>query len=251
MLSSPPSRSAQPLDSLYPPPAWAAGALPRHDAEFLIEVIAANQPQTVVEVGVASGVSSAVILSALDELPDADTRTLHSCDIVPRCYFDAQYATGEAVQVMYPSPRATWRLDTNIDTRRLSQVATPASVDLTFIDANHYHPWPLLDLLHLTVAARPWSWVVLHDINLPLVSPAFQAWGAKWLFEAWPGAKVIGGGPDANIGAVQLPADPRTLIPMAARLLQRPWEFPPTLWHVALPECLSPLQELVRTRLAA
>ena len=38
---------------------------------------------------------------------------------------------------------------------------------------------------------------------------------------------------------------------MAARLLQRPWEFPPTLWHVALPECLSPVQELVRSRLAA
>ena len=152
---------------------------------------------------------------------------------------------------MYPAPRARWILDTNLDTRRLSQSAPPASIDLTFIDANHYHPWPLLDLLHLTVAARPWSWVVLHDINLPAVSPAFQAWGAKWLFEAWPLAKVTGGGADANIGAVQLPGDPRALIPMAARLLERPWEFPPTLWHVALPECLAPLQELVRTRLAA
>jgi predicted exporter len=36
--------------------------------------------------------------------------------------------------------------------------------------------------------------------------------------------------------------------PRPARLLQRPWEFPPTLWHVALPECLSPLQEPCQRR---
>jgi predicted O-methyltransferase YrrM len=251
MAPSPFARSIDPLEALYPPPAWAAGALPRHDAAFLVDVIHAHQPATIVEIGVASGVSSAVILSALDALPMSASRTLHSCDIVPRCYFDSQYATGEAVQSMYPKARARWVLNTDLDTRRLSQTAPPASIDLLFIDANHYHPWPLLDLLHMTVAARPWSWVVLHDINLPEVSPAFQAWGAKWLFEAWPLAKIEGGGPDSNIGAVQLPGDPRTLIPMAERLLQRPWEFPPTLWHVALPECLSPVQELVRTRLAA
>jgi predicted O-methyltransferase YrrM len=239
------------VDALYPAPAWAAGALPRDDAEFLFETILAHQPATVVEIGVASGVSSAVILSALDALPDSVSRTLTSCDIVPRCYFDAQYATGDAVRTMYPASRARWMLDTNLDTRRLSQTMAPASIDLLFIDANHYHPWPLLDLLHLSVAARPWSWVVLHDINLPHVSPALQAWGAKWLFEAWPLAKITGGGPDGNIGAVQLPDDPRMLIPTAKRLLQRRWEFAPTLWHVALPECLSPVQELVRTRLAA
>ena len=251
MPATHPAHPIEALDSLYPPPAWAAGALPRHDAQFLLDVIHANQPATVVEIGVASGVSSAVILSALDALPDPAARTLRSCDIVPRCYFDSNYATGEAVASMYPTPRARWVLNTDLDTRRLSQTASPASIDLTFIDANHYHPWPLLDLLHLSVAATPWSWVVLHDINLPLVSPDFQAWGAKWLFEAWPLAKVTGGGPEGNIGAVQLPGDPRTLIPMAARLLERPWEFPPTLWHVALPACLSPLQELVRIRLAA
>ena len=251
MPSSLPRPSTATLDALYPPPAWAAGALPRHDAEFLTEIIAANQPETIVEIGVASGVSSAVILRALDALPDPAGRILRSCDIVPACYFDARYATGEAVRSMYPAPQSQWLLDTNLDTRRFSQSAAPASVDLTFIDANHYHPWPLLDLLHMSVAARPWSWVVLHDINLPQVSPEFQAWGAKWLFEAWPFAKVTGGGIDGNIGAVQLPGDPRALIPVAARLLQRPWEFAPTLWHVALPECLSPVQDLVRNRLAA
>jgi methyltransferase family protein len=245
------AHSIDPLEALYPPPAWAAGALPRHDAAFLVDVIHANQPTTIVEIGVASGVSSAVILSALDALPNPESRTLRSCDIAPRCYFDSQYATGEAVQSMYPSPQARWVLNTDLDPRRLSQTTAPGSIDLLFIDANHYHPWPLLDLLHMSVAAKPWSWVVLHDINLPEVSPAFHAWGAKWLFEAWPLAKITGGGCGGNIGAVQLPGDPRTLIPMAERLLQRPWEFPPTLWHVALPDCLSRVQELVRTHLAA
>src|SRR5262245_29336800 len=195
-----PAGSIDLLETLYPPPAWATGALPRHDASFLVDVIHANQPTTIVEIGVASGVSSAVILSSLDALPNPESRTLRSCDIVPSCYFDSQYATGEAVRLMYPSSRARWVLNTDLDTRRLSQTAAPASIDLLFIDANHYHPWPLLDLLHLSVAARPWSWVVLHDINLPEVSPAFHAWGAKWLFEAWPLAKITGGGAAGNIG---------------------------------------------------
>ena len=246
-----PGGSIDVLDAVYPAPAWAAGALPRHDATFLVDIIHANQASTIVEIGVASGVSSAVILSALDALPNPASRTLRSCDIVSRCYFDSQYATGEAVQSIYPNARAQWVLNTDLDTRRLSQTTAPGSIDLLLIDANHYHPWPLLDLLHLSVAAKPWSWVVLHDINLPVLSPAFQAWGAKWLFDAWPLAKITGGGADGNIGAVQLPGDPRALIPMAERLLRRPWEFAPTLWHVALPDCLSPLQELVRLRLAA
>src|SRR5262245_4177908 len=102
MPSIRPGRSIDVLDAVYPAPTWAAGALPRRDAAFLVDIIHANQPATIVEVGVASGVSSAVILSALDALPDPVSRTLRSCDIVPTCYFDSRYATGEAVQSIYP-----------------------------------------------------------------------------------------------------------------------------------------------------
>ena len=244
-----PARARQGLHALPAKPAWAQGATSIRDAEFLLDMVRAHAPATVVELGVAAGVSSAYLLYALDTLPDCpDGRLLVSCDIVPVCYFDEGRATGEAAEAIYPAPRARWMLDTNTDARRLSQTFAPGSVDLTFIDANHFHPWPLLDLLHLTVSARFGSWVVLHDINLPAIAPGCGASGVKLLFDEWPFEKLSGGGDGNNIGAVKLPVDRNRLIPFAGALLERPWEFAPTMWHVALGEPFSMLQNMIRTR---
>jgi predicted O-methyltransferase YrrM len=238
------------LRALPAAPDWAKGVTPIHDAEFLLEMVAAYTPAHVIELGVAAGVSSAYLLYALDSLADVDGgRQLTSCDITASCYFDTSHAIGEARQTIYPSPRARWVLDTNMDARRLSQTLAPRSVDLTFIDANHYHPWPLLDLLHVTEIARPESWVVLHDINLPTIAPQVTASGAAWLFDSWPFDKLSGGGPQRNIGAVKLPADLKRLVPYALALLDRIWEHAPTLWHVALPEPFAPIQDRIRARL--
>ena len=116
------------------------------------------------------------------------------------------------------------------------------SVDLTFIDANHAHPWPLLDLLHVTAVAKPRSWVVLHDVDLPIQHPEYQVYGPRWLFQAWPFNKVKGVGRWTSIAAVQLPDDPRDVIPVAEQLLERPWEHAPTMWHIDLPGALASIQ---------
>ena len=137
---------------------------------------------------------------------------------------------------MYPDRRAIWTLDTNTDARRIFQSVKPGAFDFVFIDANHSHPWPLLDLLHLATVVKPESWFALHDIELPVLHPQFQVHGPKWLFEAWPFNKVHGVGPSQNIGAVQLPADLTELVPMALELIDRPWQHAPTAWHVALPD---------------
>ena len=228
--------------ALRPAPAWVRGATPIGDGMFLRAMVATHQPSHLLELGVASGVSSAWLLDALDALPEVPGgRVLRSCDVNAACYFDQTRATGEAVKTMYPQPRARWILDTDTDARRLSQSLPPQSVDLTFIDANHYHPWPLLDLLHVSVLAKRGSWVILHDINLPEVAPQFAAWGARHLFEAWPFERVTGG-LQRNIGAVRLPDDLTRLLPLASALLELPWEHAPTRWHVALPAPFDVLQ---------
>jgi len=238
------------LRALYPPPSWVRGATAEYDAEFLLGLVTAQAPTRIVEIGVAAGVSSAVLLYALDTLPEPSSRSLYSCDVQPECYFDARRATGEIVGTMYPQPVAAWTLNTNVDTRRLAGVLSPASIDLTFIDANHAHPWPLLDLLHMTVLAKPGSWVALHDINLPAIAPAHAPWGAKLLFDEWPFEKVVGGGSRRNIGAVKLPHDFTLLRPLAHSLLDRAWEHSPTLWHVRLPDWFAEVQVQVERRIA-
>jgi hypothetical protein len=150
---------------------------------------------------------------------------------------------------MYPERRTPWLLDTNSDARRIGLAIPAGSIDLTFIDANHSHPWPLLDLLHVTRVARPQSWIALHDIELPKLHPQYQVHGPQWLFEAWPFNKVHGVDDSMNIGAVQLPADLRDLVPMALELLERPWEHTPTTWHVDLPDLFSEVSKALAPRL--
>ena len=203
------------------------------------------------EIGVAAGVSSAALLLALDRLPAAaGDRVLYSCDVTWRCYFDEERHTGEAAREMYPTPRAHWVLDTDSDARRLAGQLAMHSVDLTFIDGNHRHPWPLLDVLHMARLAKPRSWVVLHDVALAQTHPAVQVYGAQWLFDAWPFERLLGTGRAGNIGAVRLPGHPHDLMPMALSLLDRPWEDVPTPWHIGLGPSLAVVEARMLERVA-
>ena len=216
---------AHQLFDLRPPPAWVQGGCSLGDLAFLADRVAVAQPHLVVEVGVAAGTSSAALLAALDQLPPP--RRLVSVDVRATCYFDASKAVGAAVDEMYPTYQTRWIQDFDSDARKLGLTMPLGGVDFAFIDANHHHPFPLLDVLHLAPVMRPGAWIALHDIELPRLYPQFQSHGPMWLFEVWPGEKLRGTGDAENIGAVQMPADLETLVPMACALLERKWEGQP------------------------
>jgi glycosyltransferase involved in cell wall biosynthesis/predicted O-methyltransferase YrrM len=238
------------LRAMYHPPEWVRGGCSHGDVEFLLEMVTAVEPRIVLELGVASGTSSAALLFALDRLPaDGAPRLLYSGDVRSTCYFDPSRATGAAVAELYPSRRSIWTLDTDTDARRVRHVLAEGSVDLCFIDANHSHPWPLLDVLHVAPLLKPRGWIMLHDIELPRLHPQFQVHGPKWLFEAWPFNKIHGVGSSINIGAVQLPDRLSDLVPVAHALLDRAWEHAPTDWDVDLPEVFADITPVVAARL--
>ena len=237
------------LYRMFTPPDWAKGHIAHDDAMFLYEMIKAVSPRTMLELGVASGTSSAAILYTLDQLTDPQSRKLISADVRPTCYFDPSRATGEAVSAMYPAAMAQWQLWTAHTAHRLLAELAPGSVDLLFIDANHSHPWPTLDLLHLAPVMKPGAWIVLHDVELPHLHPKYQAWGPNFLFEAWPFNKVHEQGSTANIGAVQLPAHLPDVIPVALSLLERAWEHAPFTWDVKLPDEFNAIEQAIAARL--
>lgn len=202
-------------------PAWVTGGISDADADFLAELIARTRPRTVLEIGVGAGTSSAVILEALDRLPEPADRVLYSVDILERCYFNKAYATGAAAEVMYSAPACQWRRRIPSDARRIRAELVPWEIDFVFIDGDHRNPWPLLDVLHIAAWARPEAWIVLHDIALARLMPQFQSHGAQWLFERWPGLAVAGVGAAENIGAVRLPENLADLVPAALELVTR------------------------------
>jgi len=231
------------LRAMYHPPAWVEGGISGEDAAFLLELVLDHGPRRVLEVGTAAGTSSAALLFALDQLQDPEGATLVSVDIRATCYFDVHRRTGSAVADLYPQPRARWQLDAACDARLACTRYSAGPIDLALVDANHRHPWPLVDLLYLASILRPAAWVALHDIDLPRLYPAYAAEGsgAQYLFEAWPFEKVRAPGAVSNIGAVRLPADLAELVPMALALLHQPWEaqvmtlkdFPPVFAAIA------------------
>ena len=223
----------------YRPPDWVQGAISSYDALFLYEMIRCVKPDRVIEIGTASGVSTAVILRALadcwgEEAFRRGSPRVFSYDISPYCYFDAGRKVGSAAFEMEPQLTSALRLlhgKTAIDAERTFR---NAPLQLVFIDADHRHPFPTLDMFTILPALAPGAWILLHDVNLPAFADEYEArtgekveWhhhGAKNLFDHWPYQKLKGLGGASNIGAVRIPQEGRVSVDLVRSILRLPWE---------------------------
>lgn len=229
----------------YAPPAWAAGCVSVHDAMFLYDMVRGVRPRRMIEVGVASGCSTALLLIALADtgVAAADgSAVLESFELHPFCYFDRSRPVGSAVAEMAPELAAGLRLHVRGTAAAAGRLLAGAGIDLAFIDADHRHPAPTADLLLLLPALARGAWVVLHDIALPEIARREEErtgkkadWhehGAEWLFERWPFEKIRGGGIGerigaSNIGAIRLPEDRDVAAADLRELIGLPWEVEP------------------------
>jgi hypothetical protein len=212
------------------PPAWTTGNISSADAAFLNELIQEIVPAEVVEIGVASGVSSAVLLHALASVhgnPNPAAPWLYSFDAIDYCYFDASRPIGAAVDELVPALRPAWRMTvgTALGARDMLRGRDLA---FAFIDADHRHPWATFDFLALLPVLRSGAWVAFHDVRLPQLSsaPEYQVHGPQYLFEAWPWTKRIeplGG----NTGACRLDAPAGEVFDFCLEVLKRDWEICP------------------------
>ncbi len=214
--------SAAVIESFYRPPAWATGFISAEDAVFLHGVVKEIRPAAMIELGVAAGCSSAVILQAMEGM---GVGTLHSFDIATHCYFDPTRPVGAAVAEMGASGQARWTLRSGT-AADVGRALAGAEIPLAFVDANHAHPWPTLDVMALLPALTPDGWVVLHGISLARMYPeqASGRHGPQYLYEAWPGEKRSSGGRQNNIGAIRLLGDPQRTHAALREVLGVRWE---------------------------
>jgi hypothetical protein len=132
---------------------------------------------------------------------------------------------------LIPDLVSTVRVHTGRESDVLSEIAEPGEFGLAFIDADHRHPWPLLDVLRIAPYIQRAGWILLHDIQLGTYGQAERSagrtpeagtpYGAEWLFERWPFRKIR----SFHIGAIELPRDLSTLIPFALELMKMPFEI--------------------------
>jgi hypothetical protein len=238
----PPAGEIEFLHSMLHRPVQHLGAIGWPDCCFLTALISVLAPPRVIEIGTLTGFSAAVIAAALSRRHGNNSGAwVDTIDVRLRCLIDETRPTGFEIPELIPDLTTIVRLHIPHDATFVRELAKRDELEIVFIDANHCHPQPLLDLLRVAPYVRSGGWIVLHDIQLgTLGRKAIEAgqgstnqvffnavlergapYGPEWLFDSWPFRKVSGG----NIGAVQLPNDKSALIPFALRLMSLPFEI--------------------------
>lgn len=206
-------------------PTWTVASISDYDAAFFAGLVMAVKPHKIVEVGVASGWGSVMLLKALETVGVTDHQYI-GVDIAERFFYDENYATGQAVGEVVPTLASNYRLLTG---RSIAEVAQElgGGIDFAFIDAHHMHPWATLDLLSLLPFLVPGSWVAMHDLNLCLKEDQeHRNRGPKYLFDAWEGDRVHSVQVPTMAGAIRLGARPEEHLPLLIDVLYTPWELP-------------------------
>lgn len=213
------------IDALWKTlPAWATGVISYEDAGFLDGLIRDQRPDQVYEVGVASGASSSLILSSMAAYADPSRIWLHSYDIATACYFDPSHAVGDATRSMVPALLKHWKLNVRSTALDVPREKPAGTKSLYFIDANHSHPWPTLDLIAILPGLQAGDVVVLHDVNLPAISGGkFLDDGAQSLFDDWLGERSRPEVALPNIGAIVIPENKNIILTSLVKTLSRPW----------------------------
>jgi hypothetical protein len=160
---------------------------------------------------------------------DPDFRVV-SYDISPVFYADPSKRAGEAAREFLPAS-----LLRHIEFRNPAMAADlrddcgPDQLGFLFIDGSHKHPWPTLDLLTMLDCLREGAVVVLDDINLPLLHPQNQDWGAKYLFDSLHLEKELARADEGEelpcMGSVTIPQDKAALRETLLDVLfDHPWQ---------------------------
>jgi predicted O-methyltransferase YrrM len=208
------------------------GTIGSHEFLFLTAFASILAPERAIEIGTLAGFSAAVIAAAIRrQHPDQNGILVDTIDRNTHSVVEADKAVGFQIPDIIPNFANAVRVHAPADSGIVRELAGRDELQFAFIDADHRHPSPLLDLARLTPYVRSGGWIVFHDIQWGTMGrKAVEAgqtlrwgasYGAEWLFDRWPFRKISGG----NIGAIQLPDEKSALIPFALRLMRLQFEI--------------------------
>lgn len=197
---------------------------------FLCALLRQKRPQKIVEVGVAAGGTTCILLKAL-QLADIDAE-MHSIDLATRYYANSEYATGYMVEQSFDPVPLRWVLHTG-------QVAGAVmdsigdDIDFCILDTAHSLPGEVLDFLTVLPYLQDGAVVILHDVNLHLLHKGLEnAYATKIVLDYAEGEKIY---PEdesnicslPNIAAIVVNAQTRKQVGKMFAALYLPWAYMP------------------------
>lgn len=203
-------------------PGRFGGTITPGDAVFIAAFMVSVRPEEVIEIGVCSGLSSAFILVSADRfgLGLPDQVFLSSIDAVEE-FGDPSRPIGAVVEKNFSHWMSSWALrtkTTSLDMQNVAHFAENSEFKkksvLCFVDADHRHPWPLVDVCMLRKHVPHGTWILLQDIQVTerwlgnsiergVICPTPER-GVNIVFSHWPGGKIMGTEMCYNMAAIKM-----------------------------------------------
>lgn len=147
------------------------------------DLIATHRPASFLEVGTASGLSGGIIANLLEAYGGERFLTV---DYDNTFFGDPTKENGFLLPELYPAGPV--RAERRAFTTSLDVALGDETFEMAFVDANHQHPWPLIDTLCVNVVLRGSRIVIHDDLNLYRHQRAGRGIGPKVLYDQVPPA---------------------------------------------------------------
>lgn len=206
----------------------------RNERYFLNGTIRFLKPKKILEVGVAQGGGTAIILNAIKDLPHS---RLISADYCENFYGGNEKngllgkLSGFLVDEKFPQLKDKWTIYRGGDISKfIEQIGN--DIDLLVLDTAHIHPWETLNFICILPFMKRNSWVILHDISLPMFKGRENDLACRYLFGHVVSDKKIMPVSDyessfANIGAFRVTDDTVKYVGNLFESLLNPWAAVP------------------------
>lgn len=200
-------------------PHW--GSVSVDELEFIQDLVRMHKPKRFLEVGMASGLSTGFIARFLHENAGEE---MTSIDYDDTFFGDPTKPNGFLVPEIFKenSPRLTLaKFKTSLDIDDLEK-----TFEMAFIDANHQHPWPLIDTLCLWPSLIGPKIVIHHDLRLFRKQDVMFGIGPKFLFDQFPERmRYVSTARNGNIFALNLHMSRDALEDIAMDAMKLPWSL--------------------------
>lgn len=203
------------------------------ESAFLCGLIKEKKPKKIVEVGIAAGGTTSIILQCLKSLGINESTELHSVDISELFY------RGNGEKSGYLAEQAKEKIDSSFNhTYHLGQVIPNVldqignGIDFVILDTTHALPGEILDFIVLFPYLAPNACIILHDIANNHYGNSTSAFATQLLLDTVTAIKIIEHDNDRellypNIGAFILNNDTLKYIKDVFNSLMISWNYIP------------------------
>ena len=192
---------------------------------FLNGLVRYFRPKKIIEIGVAAGGSTCVLLNAIKDNPES---IVHSIDWSGQYYRQTSKISGWKAKELFPnSPQLNLYL--GVDVAEIIEEQIKGDIDFLLLDTVHRHPAETLSFLSVFPYLRNNAIVVLHDVNL-FAKEQSRHYATKLLLDIVVADKktlrVFSNDYEhPNIAAFQVSEDTGKYIADVVNSLLFPWEF--------------------------